>query len=80
VNPFIPKGTSDVGFRPTPPLDKTMLGVQAMHAQSFITTLTANEGILSCFACLVIVETIEPICGWIVRRLTTETKAPAVRS
>jgi hypothetical protein len=57
-----------------------MLGVQAMHAQSFVTTLTANEGILSCFACLVIVETIEPICGWIVRWLIVEPKTPAVKS
>jgi hypothetical protein len=50
-----------------------------MNAQSFVTTLTANAGIFSCIACLVIVETIEPTCGWIVRRLTTEPRAPTVR-
>jgi len=51
-----------------------------MNTQSFVTTLSSHAGIFSCITCLVIVETIEPICGWIVRKLTTETKSPSVRS
>jgi hypothetical protein len=53
-----------------------------MHAQTAITTLGGHAGILSALACLVIVETIEPVCGWIVRRLTVEpkTSGKAVRS